>query len=228
MVYKLTFTVKTPIITQTDIHLDALFSFFSPAAHNKDYHITRFTEAKQIKQLPLPIDAVKRGNTWIFCCSAANYNDAKLICENATKRHDGADAMYYHKPLTPRAGIDKDVMLKLYGVVCSSVSFLLSSSNRAAVDRYARRVKFIGSMSKQGFGEVTGYNLEEIGGSWEQCIIDGGKAIRNIPADLLQNETRSVDCCRTPYWLPDGKEPCAAVGEFALISPEAFLSEFKR
>ena len=228
MVYRLTFIVNTPIITQTDIHLDALFSFVCPASHNKDYQITKFTSAKEIKQLPIPIDAVKCGSDWIFCCSAADYNNASAICENATKRRDGNDALYYHKTLKPREGVDKDVMLKLYGVVCSSVSFLLSSSNRSDVERYARRVKFIGSMSKQGYGQVSSFTLEEIDDRWERCLVSGSKALRNIPAALLDNVPRSVDCCRSPYWLPDGKELCAAVGEFAVLSPNVFLSEYKR
>ena len=228
MVYKLTFLVATPVITQTDIHLDALFSFISPASHNKDKHINRFTNAADIKQLPLPIDAIKRGKDWVFCCSAADYGGAKAICDNATKRCDGKDALYYHKNLTPRTGADKDVMLKLYGVVCNSVSFLLSSSNKADVARYARRVRNIGAYGKMGYGEVTGYILEEIGGDWQQCVISGGKAIRNIPAALLDNESRSEDCCRSPYWLPDGKEPCAAVGDFAVLANDVFLSEYKR
>ncbi len=228
MVYKLTFGVKTPVITQTNIHLDAIFSFVSPAAHNKDKHFTRFSNAKDIKQLPIPIDAVKRGGKWVFCCSAADYNNAAAICENATKRRDGKDVVYYHKALTPRKGIDKDVMMKLYGVVCESVSFLLSSSNRAAVERYARRVHNIGSMGKMGYGQVSGFTIEEIEGGWEQCLIRNGKAVRNIPAGLIENTPHSEECCRSPYWLPDGKELCAAVGDFAVLAQDAFLSEYKR
>ncbi len=228
MVYELEFKIRTPIITQTNIHLDAVLSFFSPVAHNKDYHINKFTSPDSIKQLPLPIDAVKCGNEWIFCCSSADFKDAKAVCDNATKRRDGKDALYYHKCLTPRTGVDKDVMLKLYGVACSSVLFLVSSSNRSDLERYARRVKNIGSFGRLGYGEVSGYTLSETALDWESCIIANGKAIRNIPEKLLATTARSVDCCRSPYWLPGGKERCATVGDMAMLANDAHLSEYKR
>lgn len=228
-VYELEFKVTTPVITQTNIHLDALFSFVSPASHNKEYEITKWTDPKLIKQLPLPIDAVKLGSEFIFCCSAADFgNNAQFTCENATKRRDGEDFMYFHKNLTPRSGIEKDVMMKLYGVVCESVKFRVSSSNLASLERYARRVKNIGSMGKQGYGEVSGFYIRELIDDWKTCVVLGGKAIRNIPQVFLKNEVKSYDCCRCPYWLPGAKEKCASVGDLAVLSPFAYLSEFRR
>lgn len=229
MVYKLTFDVITPIISTTDIHLDSIFSAVSPAAHNKNYFINRHTPFEKINQLPIPIDCMKIGNEFVFCCSAADYQNASLICESTTKRKDGNDFMFFHKQLTPRKGIEKDVKLNLYGVSCESVSFLLSSSNISSVHRYARRVHNIGGMRKQGYGQVANYKIEEMPElSWKDCVIKNGKAIRNIPQEFLENECHSYDPCMTPYWLLDGSRKCAIVGNFAKLKDDVFLSKFKR
>lgn len=229
MVYKLTFHVLTPIIATTDIHLDSIFSAVSPAAHNKAYAVTRHTSSNSISQLPIPIDCIKAGSEFVFCCSAASYEKASLICDSATKRKDGNDFMFYHRQLTPRKGIEKDAMLKLYGVVCESVSFLLSSSNISSVHRYARRVRNIGGMRKQGYGQITKYELDEMTElNWKDCVINNGKAIRNIPQEFLDNGCHSSAPCKTPYWLLDGSRKCATVGDFAVLKDDVFLSEFRR
>ncbi len=229
MVYKLIFYVSTPIITTTDIHLDAVFSAVSPAAHNKEYYISRHTKFSDIKQLPIPIDCIKIDNEFLFCCSVADYHNANLICDSATKRKDGNDFLFYHRQLTPRKGIEKDSMLKLYGVSCEFVSFLLSSSNKNSVIRYARRIHNIGAMRKQGYGLVNKFEIEEMPNLvWKDCVINNNKAIRNIPQAFLENECHSFSPCKTPYWLLDGSQKCATVGEFADIKNDVFLSEFKR
>lgn len=229
MVYELVFKMLTPIITTTDIHLDAVFSAVSPAAHNKDYVITRYTSPDLIKQLPIPIDCAKINNKFIFCCSVADFHNAKMICDTSTKRKDGDDMFFYHKTLTPKKGVEKDSMIKLYGVSCDYVSFLLSSSNKQSVIRYAKRVKNIGSMRKQGYGQVIDFEINELPDkNWKDCLISNGKAIRNIPSDFLDSPCNTKSRCLTPYWLPDGKELCAVVGNYAILKDDVFLSTYKR
>ena len=67
MVYQITFFVKTPIITNSQIHLDALLSAIHPAMHNKEI-ITRNSPLNHVTDAPLPIDSAKIGNTWVWCC----------------------------------------------------------------------------------------------------------------------------------------------------------------
>ncbi len=229
MVFELTFKILTPIITTTDIHLDAVFSAISPSGHNKDYVITRHTPSRSIKQLNIPIDCAKINNRFIFCCSVANFHNAETICDTACKRKSGEDVLYYHKNITRKTGIEKDSMIKLYGVSCDCVSFLLSSSNKSSVIRYAKRVNSIGGMRKQGYGQVTDFKLTERPDlSWKDCIVSNGKAIRNIPSIFIDGPCHSKSRCLCPYFLLDGKEPCATVGDFVKIKDDVFLSPFKR
>ena len=75
MVYKVVFDVRTPIITNTPIHFDALLSAVHPAMHN-GYGLTRRSGAESVVTAPLPIDSVKINDTWMWCCSTADYADA--------------------------------------------------------------------------------------------------------------------------------------------------------
>lgn len=229
MIYEIRFSIDTPVITTTDIHLDSLFYGVCPAAHNKNYFVDRNTRSDRLGVLPIPIDCAKIGGDFIYCCTAADYISAEAVCDTATKRRDGEDYMFYHKQQTPRKGIDKDYMMKLYGVVCSAVSFRCSSSNLSALERYVKRLKNIGGMRKQGYGHITGYEIITMPeADWRDCLIENGRAVRNIPEAFLEGEGRQFLRCFPPYWLPDGKINCAAVGEAAELKDSVYLSLFRR
>ena len=229
MIYELIFHVDSPIITSSEINIDSLFCGVSPAAHNKDFTVDRQTKDEMIDTLPIPIDCAKVGGRYIYCSSCADYSDGVMICEVSTKRKDGEDILYFHKKLTPRSGIEKDCMMKLYGVACSSVKFRLSSSHGAEVERYAKRLKSIGAMRKQGYGHVKSFELiEKPELEWRNCLIENGKALRNIPQCFLMNEGAAELRCLPPYWLNDGREKCAAVGDEAELRDDIYLSPFRK
>lgn len=229
MILELKFYIDTPIITGSEINIDSLFCGISPANHNKGYFVDRRTKSEELNALPIPIDCAKLGGRYIYCSTSADFGDAKLICENATKRRDQVDALYYHSILTPRTGIDKDCMLKLYGLSCSSVSFLISSAYPNEVDRYARRLKHIGGMRKQGYGRVKYFEIIEASDlDWRDCLVKDGRAVRNIPQSFLINECKSMLRCSPPYWLKDGVERCAGVGDPAELRDDVYLSPFRK
>lgn len=221
--------MSAPVIATEDIHLDSILYAVSPAAHNKDIHLTRLTPAYSVPDLPIPIDCIRRNGCYIYCCSTAEFVGGQKIVDTMTKRKDGYDYMYYHSRKTPKTGIDKDWMVKLYGVCCEEVSFLASSSNYSSLDRYVRRIKSIGGMRKQGYGEVSGYEIKERPElTYQDCVIEAGRAIRNIPQELLSTQCRSRCRVKPPYWLLDGKQVCAAVGDKATLRDDVVLRKFKR
>lgn len=229
MILELIFYMGTPIITNSEINIDSLFCGVSPANHNKDHFVNRQTKSGELNALPIPIDCAKLDGRYIYCSSCADFTDHKMITETATKRRNGEDVLYYHTMLTPRTGIDKDCMLKLYGVSCSSVSFLLSSAYPNEVDRYARRIKNIGGMRKQGYGHVRDFEIiERADLDWKDCIVQNGRALRNIPQSFLKNDVKSMLRCSPPYWMRDGIEPCAAVGDIAELKEDVYLSCFRK
>lgn len=229
MIYEVIFKVKAPIIATSDIHFDSILYAVSPARHNKDNIITRLTSQDQINDLPIPVDCIKIGDRYIYCCSVARYTNAYQITETSTKRKDGLDYMFYHTAQSPKSGIDKDSMIKLYGVSCEEVHFILSSSNLKELERYCKRIKSIGSMRKQGYGQVSDCVIVTRSDlDWHDCVINNGQAARNIPKCFLENECKSFDRCKPPYFLLDGKEAAAKVGDKAILKTDVYLSKFRR
>lgn len=229
MIYEIRLNVSAPVIATEDIHLDGIFYAVSPAAHNKNIHLTRLTHSCDVPDLPIPIDCLYKDGCYIYCCSTAEFINGQRITDTMTKRKDGIDYMYYHSQKTPKKGIDKDWLIKLYGVCCEQVRFLVSSSNYNALARYVRRIHSIGGLRKQGYGEVVGYDIVPRSDlTYKDCVIENGRAIRNIPQKMLTRSCSASVRIRPPYWLLDGKLPCATVGEPAELREDVALHEFKR
>lgn len=229
MIYEITFYVNTPIITTTEIHFDSLLYAVSPVSHNKPEQLNRFTKEATLKDVPIPVDCIKIDNRYIYCCSTADFINAHKIVDTATKRREGLDFLYYHKQQTLKTGIDKNYMLKLYGISCECVKFLVSTSCCKELVRYCRRIKSIGGMRKQGYGEIKNFEIKELqNATWKDCIVSHNRALRNLPECFLENECENILRCKPPYWLLDNKENCAAVGEKAILRNDVYLSEFRR
>ena len=226
MVYKVVFDVRTPIITNTPIHFDALLSAVHPAMHN-GYGLTRRSGAESVVTAPLPIDSVKINDTWMWCCSTADYADAKPYTDKITKRKDGVDYFYIDGRQTPRTGPGRDRCDTVYGVSCSAVSFLASTADVKELNRICQRVNNIGGLRKMGYGEVTQYRIDETNLRWEDCVICGGVAIRNIPAEMLENNCLNRVCTKDPYWLPANLHYGVQSGEKAKLKPEVWLNAYR-
>lgn len=229
MIFEIRFKVETPIIATSDIHFDSILYAVSPAGHNKENVITRFTPQSQINDLPIPIDCIKSGKKYMYCCSTADYINAYKITDTSIKSKRGLDYMFYHTAQSPKTGINKDCMIKLYGVACEAVHFLVSTSNLYELKRYCKRIKYIGTMRKQGYGQISNCEIIERSDlDWRDCVIDNGKAIRNIPECFLENGGSNFDRYKPPYFLLDGKEIIAKVGDKAILKNDVYLSEFRR
>lgn len=230
MIYEVEFKIGSPVVTNTEIHFDGIMCAVSPASHNKHMQVNRFTKAEDIITLPIPVDCIKIGKSYIYCCSSADYVNGTPIVDKSVKRKGGLDFLYYNQRQYINSTINKNCMLTLYCIACESIKFLVSSSNFKELDRYCRRVHNIGGMRKQGYGEVLGYNISEMPElNWQDCIITPDNiAIRNIPQEFCENTCNSELRCKPPYWLLDGKQQCSAVGEQAMLKDDIFLNEFKR
>lgn len=225
MVYEITFRVRTPVITSTPIHFDALLASVHPAMHNLNY-LTRRSPAQDVVTPPIPVDSAKCDSDWVFCCSAADYSDdAKPYQTKFTKRKDPGDYFYIRATQAPRTGPGRDRCDTVYGVVCSSIRFFASSQAENELNRISRRVRNIGAMRKMGFGEVTEYQIQPRPDlDWQRCLIDRGVAVRNLPAPLLQSECTRDIICRPPYWVASQMQPGAAAGDAAELRSEVWLN----
>lgn len=225
MVYEITFCVRTPVITSTPIHFDALLISVHPAMHNRP-QLTRRSPVQDIVEPHIPVDSAKYGSVWVFCCSSADYSDdARPYQTKFTKRKDPADYFYIRSTQTPRTGPGRDRCDTIYGVVCSSVRFLASSHDEKELNRICRRVHNIGAMRKMGFGEVSEYQIQPCPDlDWRRCLIDRGRAVRNLPAQLLQSKCERNIIFRPPYWVTCQMQPGAAAGDAAELRKGVWLN----
>lgn len=230
MIYKITFQVKTPIIVTAPLHFDALLAAVHPAMHNLNA-INRRSDADDVTQAPLAIDSAKIGDTWVYCCTAADYSDdARPFTSKITKRKDGIDYYYLVKKQAPRTGTGRDRCDTIYGVVCSSISFWASTRYPTLLAKLCKRVKNIGTLRKMGYGEVTGFEItpdESL--TWQGCLIRYGRAVRNLPAEMVCNYSKlSQVVVRPPYYVAALRRSGIAEGTEAELVEEVWFNEYKR
>lgn len=206
MIYKITYYIKTPVITITPIHFDALLSAVHPAMHNIPA-LARRNGRTGVINAPIPVDSVKRKWEWIWCCTTAEYSDdAIMYSDKITKRKTGTDYYYLSGKHTPRTGTGRDRCETIYGIMCSSVSFLAASSDLKELERICRRVKNIGGLRKMGYGEVCGMEIKETDLKWEECLVRDGRALRTIPKSMLKGCQSKRITVHPPYWLDEWTE----------------------
>lgn len=224
MVYRITYQLASPIITSTPIHLDALLAAVHPAMHNLP-QLTKWSTAELARRAPLPLDSARILDTWVWCCTSADYSsDAQMYQDKYSKRKTGTDYYYLNARQTPRTGTGRDHCDTIYGVVCSSVSFWASSQDYKELTRICRRVKWIGGLRKMGYGEISGMELEETSLAWQECLIRDGRAMRNLPAEMVLNHCSDRVVVKPPYWLQARLRAGVLAGEPAELDREVWLN----
>lgn len=224
MVYRITFYMQAPVITDAPIHFDALLSAVHPAMHNIP-SITRYSEMEGVVQAPLPLDSAKIGKMWIWCSSSADYSaDARPYQDKITKRKVGMDYYYLNKRQTPRTGQGRDRCDSIFGVVCSSVSFFASSNQPSRLSRICKRVKGLGSLRKMGYGKISRFEMEETDLPWQECLIHNGTALRHIPAEMVNEICINRVVVHPPYWLQAQLQYGVAAGQPASLKKEVWLN----
>lgn len=229
MVFQLIFKVRTPIIVDGPMHLDALLAAVHPAAHNQEIFLTRRSAAEDVHQIPLEIDrAWMPGGMWVCCCSTADYSDdAKPFSTKLATAKKPQDYFYLNAMQTPRTGPGRDRLDTVYGVACSSVSFLVSARKASKLDRLAKRVKNIGGLRKAGYGEVVEYELlERPDLDWRDCLVSkDGFALRNMPAEMVESDEITSVVVRAPYWVSSMAVPGVTEGASIRLRSEVELRE---
>nr|DAI46085.1 MAG TPA: Cas system-associated RAMP superfamily protein [Caudoviricetes sp.] len=226
MVYCVKFRVKSPVIVSTPIHFDAILSAVHPAMHNLNT-VVRRSQAEDVVDAPLPIDSAKIADTWVFCCSSADYSNARPYCTKFTKRKDGLDYCYIKSRQTPRSGPGRDRCDTIYGVLCSSVDFFVSCGSVNELSRLCRRVHGIGGLRKMGFGEVTEFEIiERTDLQWQDCLVRDGVAVRNLPVEMIVGQATRLVATKHPYWLADHLRPGVEEGDAAELREEVYLNEY--
>lgn len=227
MIYEARLYVDTPVMMTVPIHFDALLASVHPAMHNLK-QVTRFSKAEDVVTAPLPLDSAKAGNAWIWCASTGEFDDQAIAFDDKfNKRKDHTDYLYAQKRLTPRTGPGRDRMETAYGVLCKYMSFVYSTTAPKETDRIIKRIRSIGGLRKMGYGNVTGYEVTEIGLNWRECLVKDGMARRHLPTSMAIGEITEA-CVTPPYWLASNKVPAIFTGSECELKDGVRLNEFKR
>lgn len=228
MVYKVSFKMRTPVILTSAIHFDALLTAVHPMMHNLD-RVTKTSGAEKVVTAPLPIRKICKDGAWVWCCSAALFpDDSKFFNGKVNKVKNGIDYFYLKAKQQPATGIDRNRCDTIYGVTCREVYFLVESANPKELERICRRVRSIGGLRRMGYGEVTEIVYEECPElTWQDTLVKDGIALRNIPAELLENKANNMIVTRPPYWLAAHRRSGVAEGEEAVIKEELNHIKFK-
>lgn len=227
MVYEVRFYVSTPVITTAQIHLDGILSAVHPAMHNLN-GITRQSARRELTAAPIPVDSAKIDGSWVFCCTASDFDDsAKVFTDKFNKRKDAIDYHYINRRLTPRSGPGRDRLETCYGVICEFVRFYASTSDLQELTRICKRVRSIGNLRKMGYGAVSSFCVAETELQWSDCLVQSGVSMRNLPARMAIDGHISRIPVRAPYWLPDNMEPGIMAGEKCRLADGVWLNEYK-
>lgn len=228
MVYEIRFHVSSPVIVSGPLHLDGVLAAVHPAAHNLDF-INRSSKADDVVTIPLPLDSAKIGDTWVWCCTAADYDDTAVAYHDKfAKRKDYADYHYINARQTPRTGPGRDRMETIYGVSCKYVRFWASTGAGKELERIVRRVRSLGSCRKMGYGAVTDVMLSETGMAWMDCIVRDGIAMRNIPTQVAESAEMTRVPTVPPYWLPSNLVPGVEAGNPCALRDGVWLNGYSR
>lgn len=228
MVYEIIFRVSSPVILDAPLHLDGILSCVHPAMNGRANQLNRTSSAGEILSAPLPFDSARNNGTRVWCCSAGQFDQyaQDYIDDTIIKFTYPSDYDFLKMNHAPRTGPSRNQFKQIRGTLCSHVSFLFSSTQPNEIYRIAKRVRGLGALRKIGYGVVTSLDLQESNLDWTQCLIQQGRAMRNLPIEHIQNAKERLVCTRPPYWMPNNLEPGVLAGEECQLRDSVFLKEW--
>lgn len=226
MVYRIIFQMVAPTCLRGHIHLDALLSAVNPAMHKKQT-IVNCMSAKNdnLFSAPLPLAKVKIHDKWIWCCSSEILPpEAKMSTETYTKRRTPEDVMMLQRRFVRGSTAMRDRMIKNSVILTPTISFLCAADERSKpwLEKLVNDVFEIGSLRKQGYGEVKSVSVWETNFDWKDCLLSPkGKALRRIPIEMLKSASScSLNTIKPPYWMHAYDEFSIDVGQEMELNPE--------
>lgn len=199
-VYKITYSLNSPVIISEPLHFDALLTAVHPKARPV-YDVNHDLLNGEIPSLKLPVQkVVAPSGDWVWGASTINLEDATPYQSKHTKRKGGVDMFGYISNIMTIGGMYKDNFVEDRGYIAPRVSFLAASENASALLEMAKKVGNIGKLRGMGYGEVKSVQIETYEGDWRDILVKSGRAVRNLPQAFLENLVESVVNILPPYW----------------------------
>lgn len=224
-VIRAVFSMVTPIIISEPLHFDAVLTAVHPNALPQPWTNNRLRE-KDLPDLPLPLKKAVSGDDWVWCASTCSLDDeARPYSGTHTKRKSREDVFFLQKNVMVIGGVFKDWIISDQGFSTRSLSFLAEPTDMKELAWLCSRITHFGKLRGMGYGQVSGFRLEELGSkSWKDCLVQGIRAARDLPQSFIYGGFGwDYVNVHPPYWDMDRRVSGVATGNVMTLAPEVAL-----
>lgn len=222
---RIIFNMTTPIIISEPLHLDAVLTAVHPDALPQPWTNNRLRD-NNLPNLPLPLKKATVDDDWIWCASTCSLDgEVRPYAGMHTKRKSKEDIFALRKNVMVIGGVFKDWITSDRGFITSEISFLAESDDIKELAYLCSQITHFGKLRGMGYGQVKGFRIEELHGrKWEDCLIQDGRAARDIPQSfILGGFGWDFVNIHPPYWDMDRRVPGVATGNPMSLSKEVRL-----
>lgn len=229
-VLRVTAEMSTAVITDDEIHLDALLLAAVPKRGGPA--IKRHTRPGEIPEARIPVMRVAIGEHRIPLATAAE--PERIFGSEVVHKVRGPDAIdpaYWSEKVSVATGASRRLLLTGQALLVGRLAWLVTTGLTPSKMRrlLARGVPSIGKWRKDGWGRVRSWSAELADEPALRCWVSGGGlAARHLPAAACASsaeEDRGPVC--PPYWLSANRVPRVPAGSECQLSDyaEARLAE---
>lgn len=214
------FHMRTPVIVDDPIHFDAVIMAVHPEASPPD-EVQGMVAKCELKSIQIPLSIAKCEHTFVYVSTVCNFSDDAMPYRDMySKRKEMEDYNHLTKPVLWLGGVFKNHVNRAFGYQCKHVSFFFHSTKIDEVEALCKRVSHIGRLRGFGYGEVARYAISKKNMDWNECLIQKGHAVRNIPSQMIDGVSESLIQPLPPYWNMNGRIPGASPGKSVKLKKE--------
>lgn len=219
------FSLTTPIIISEPLHFDAVLTAVHPDALPQPYTNNRLRE-KDLPDISLPLRKAEAEGDWVWCASTCSLDgEVRPYAGTHTKRKAREDTFFFKGNVMVIGGVFKDWITADHGFVVSRLSFLAEPTDMKELAYLCSRVTHFGKLRGMGYGQVSGFRLEELHAhSWKECLAQGRRAARDLPQSFIYGKF-GWDWVNTkpPYWDMDRRVAGVATGNTLELAEDVRL-----
>lgn len=223
MIGQITARLSTPLLIDQDFNLDGMLTFVRARALDLPVP-TRQTPLSEIPKIAIPLDVVEHGGHRVFLSTAAVYAGDAPYRARWTRRRDASDVEAMDATFSPGAGPGRNMMVLAHGIMSSSASWFVSTSDLDAVMALLADVTALGKVRRHGYGVVRAWECAECPDlTPRDLLVRKGVAMRSLPADWLvtpdHGQVRML-AVSLPYWHPETQIRGVPAGSRVDLRPE--------
>jgi len=224
-------TLRTAVALPDPLHLDSLLE--QVVAMRVGSEVTRATPEAELRYFDLPIATIEALGHAVRVCSAAmpvEPHAPDIMVQ--VKRRDVEDWDRLDKPVNVAAGPNKDAMVRTQVLLARTLRWRAIGHRPGVVDLLRKLWGpqddpwgATGSIRRAGLGSLERWRVYEADHRAEQCVVDGRRALRHLPAAWVREaKWWRRGAWRGPYWHPARQVRVPRVGTDVDLYPDAWAA----